>query len=58
MRAILHPEVSIPVTVNVARSPEEAEKQARGEAIGGNEDENEAEDEALEVFDPGAGEQP
>jgi large subunit ribosomal protein L9 len=30
----LHPEVSIPVTVNVARSPEEAEKQARGERVG------------------------
>jgi large subunit ribosomal protein L9 len=27
----LHPEVSIPVTVNVARSPEEAERQVRGE---------------------------
>ncbi|MCW3473130.1 50S ribosomal protein L9 [Limobrevibacterium gyesilva] len=35
VRVVLHPEVSIPVTVNVARSPEEAEKQARGEAIGG-----------------------
>jgi large subunit ribosomal protein L9 len=30
----LHPEVSIPVTVNVARSPEEAERQARGEQVG------------------------
>ncbi len=29
----LHPEVEVPVTVNVARSPEEAERQARGEAI-------------------------
>ncbi|MDI3308879.1 MAG: 50S ribosomal protein L9 [Acetobacteraceae bacterium] len=29
----LHPEVHIPVAVNVARSPEEAEKQARGEEI-------------------------
>ena len=29
----LHPEVHVPVTVNVARSPEEAEKQARGEEI-------------------------
>jgi len=34
VRVVLHPEVSIPVTVNVARSPEEAEKQARGEAVG------------------------
>ncbi|HYF06034.1 MAG TPA: 50S ribosomal protein L9, partial [Acetobacteraceae bacterium] len=28
----LHPEVAIPVQVNIARSPEEAERQARGEA--------------------------
>jgi large subunit ribosomal protein L9 len=34
VRVVLHPEVSISVTVNVARSPEEAEKQARGEAVG------------------------
>jgi large subunit ribosomal protein L9 len=31
VRVSLHPEVSIPVTVNVARSSEEAERQARGE---------------------------
>ncbi len=30
----LHPEVAITITVNVARSPEEAEKQARGEKVG------------------------
>ncbi len=29
----LHPEVEISVTVNVARSPEEAERQARGESV-------------------------
>ena len=33
VRVALHPEVSIEVKVNVARSPEEAEKQQRGEAI-------------------------
>jgi len=33
VRVALHPEVVIDVKVNVARSPEEAEKQARGEAI-------------------------
>jgi large subunit ribosomal protein L9 len=33
VRVELHPEVHINVTVNVARSPEEAERQARGEAI-------------------------
>ena len=31
VRVSLHPEVTIPVSVNVARSPEEAERQARGE---------------------------
>jgi large subunit ribosomal protein L9 len=34
VRVMLHPEVSIGITVNVARSPEEAEKQSRGEAVG------------------------
>ncbi len=34
----LHPEVHMNVTVNVARSPEEAEKQARGEAVAAVED--------------------
>ncbi len=29
----LHPEVEVEITVNVARSPEEAERQARGETI-------------------------
>jgi large subunit ribosomal protein L9 len=33
VRVELHPEVHITVTVNVARSNEEAERQARGEAI-------------------------
>ena len=32
VQVALHPEVSIPVRVNIARSPEEAERQARGEA--------------------------
>jgi len=38
VRVSLHPEVSIPVTVNVARSAEEAEKQARGERVAAEED--------------------
>ena len=29
----LHPEVEVTITVNVARSPEEAERQARGETV-------------------------
>jgi large subunit ribosomal protein L9 len=41
VRVALHPEVSIPVTVNVARSPEEAERQARGERPTGAGDEDE-----------------
>jgi large subunit ribosomal protein L9 len=52
VRVVLHPEVSMPVTVNVARSPEEAEKQARGEAVGLAAEDDEAE--PLELFDPGA----
>ncbi|MGH7056517.1 MAG: 50S ribosomal protein L9 [Acetobacteraceae bacterium] len=31
VRVVLHPEVSLSVAVNIARSPEEAERQARGE---------------------------
>ncbi len=34
VRLVLHPEVSLPVTVNIARSAEEADKQARGEQVG------------------------
>jgi large subunit ribosomal protein L9 len=52
VRVVLHPEVSIRVTVNVARSPEEAEKQERGEAVGAAAEEDEAE--PLELFDPNA----
>lgn len=33
IRIRLHPEVSVTVTVNIARSPEEAEIQARGESV-------------------------
>ena len=54
VRVELHPEVSIPVIVNVARSQEEAERQARGERVGAD---DEAEEEALDaaaLFDPGA----
>lgn len=53
VRVALHPEVVIPVTVNVARSPEEAERQARGERIG-EEAPEEAEVEAPPVFEVGA----
>jgi large subunit ribosomal protein L9 len=61
VKVVLHPEVVISVTVNVARSPEEAEKQARGERVTGAADEDEAP--ALEIFEEaaepaGMGEQP
>ncbi|GAC1345253.1 MAG: 50S ribosomal protein L9 [Acetobacteraceae bacterium] len=46
VRVVLHPEVHLPVTVNVARSVEEADKQARGEQVGlAGEEEIEQDDE-------------
>jgi large subunit ribosomal protein L9 len=44
----LHPEVEVQVTINVARSPEEAERQARGEAVT-TRDELDLDDLGLEV---------
>jgi len=38
VRVVLHPEVAITVTANVARSAEEAAKQARGERVTGTEE--------------------
>ena len=38
VKVVLHPEVSITVTVNVARSVEEAERQARGESVARDDD--------------------
>jgi large subunit ribosomal protein L9 len=50
VRVVLHPEVSMSVAVNVARSLEEAEKQARGErVIGESEEQIELEDD-IPVF--------
>lgn len=51
VRVSLHPEVQIHVRVNVARSVEEAERQARGEVIG-----TEEEDEELPVVEAAEGE--
>jgi large subunit ribosomal protein L9 len=56
VRVMLHPEVFISVTVNVARSPEEAAKQARGEDVRAS-DEADAPG-AADLLDPGAGDQP
>ena len=55
VRVILHPEVSIPVTVNVARSAEEALRQARGEAVARDDNDDVADDELL---DPSEAPQP
>lgn len=44
----LHPEVEVKVTINVARSPEEAERQAHGEIVTARE-ENNLDDLGLEV---------
>jgi large subunit ribosomal protein L9 len=48
VKLVLHPEVSLPITVNVARSTEEAEKQARGEQVGLAGEEEAEPDEVLE----------
>jgi len=48
VRVVLHPEVSIRLTANVARTPEDAERQARGESAS-REDEDIEETEAAEV---------
>jgi len=56
VRVMLHPEVVMAVVVNVARSPEEAERQARGETVTG-----EAAEEGVsieELLEPGAEPQP
>ncbi len=47
---VLHPEVSVGVVINVARSEEEAERQARGEDVTAQSDEDEDED-AISVED-------
>ena len=52
----LHPEVVIDIIANVARSAEEAERQARGEAVGQAAEEEEAALEPALVF--GEQEQP
>ncbi len=60
LRIALHPEVTPHVTVNVARSPDEAERQARGEAVTAKalteaEEEAEAAKRAEALFEEGAG---
>ncbi|MBV9550886.1 MAG: 50S ribosomal protein L9 [Alphaproteobacteria bacterium] len=53
---VLHPEVKVSITVNVARSEDEAERQARGEdVLAGRTEAQEAVAAANDVFEEGAG---
>ena len=53
---VLHPEVRVPVTLNVARTEDEAERQARGEDVLAEQtEEQEAAAAAEALFDEGAG---
>jgi large subunit ribosomal protein L9 len=53
---VLHPEVKVNITVNVARSEDEAERQARGEdVLAEKTDAEEAREAADSVFEEGAG---
>lgn len=58
VRLMLHPEVSVEVTVNVARSTDEAEAQARGEDVLARADEFEFDDEDDAELDALLGEAP
>ena len=54
----LHPEVTVTVQVNVARSPDEADRQARGENVitsAFDQDRLDAEAQAKDLFEGGAG---
>jgi large subunit ribosomal protein L9 len=57
VRVALHPEVVITVSVNVARSPEEAERQRRGERVGA-EEEAAPEPDVAQLFEPGVAPEP
>jgi large subunit ribosomal protein L9 len=53
---VLHPEVRVPVTINVARTEDEAERQARGEDVLVEKTEEEEATVAAEaLFEEGAG---
>ena len=51
VRIVLHPEVSATITSNVARTEEEAKRQAAGEDLTGRQDEAEETVEATEFFE-------
>ena len=53
---VLHPEVKVTITINVARSEDEAERQARGEnVLAERTEQEEATIAAEELFEEGAG---
>jgi large subunit ribosomal protein L9 len=52
---VLHPEVRVQVTVNVARTADEAERQARGEDVLAEHVPEEEKAESAELFEEGAG---
>ncbi|MGB0921289.1 MAG: 50S ribosomal protein L9 [Alphaproteobacteria bacterium] len=55
VRVVLHPEVDVTVTINVARTADEAEMQARGEnVLGEREEDLEGMIDGSNVFDPDA----
>ncbi|PWE17357.1 50S ribosomal protein L9 [Marinicauda salina] len=57
IRLVLHPDVDVAVTINVARTPDEAERQAKGEdviASAAEEDKALAEAQAAQLFEEGA----
>lgn len=57
VRLVLHPDVDVTVNINVARTPEEAERQAKGEdviASAAEEDRALAEAQAAALFEEGA----
>jgi large subunit ribosomal protein L9 len=60
VNVVLHPEVRVRVTINVARTEDEAERQARGEDVLAETAEEEAPEAApsAEVFEEGAGPKP
>jgi len=55
VNVVLHPEVRVSVTINVARTEDEAERQARGEdVLAAKTEQEEAVAAAEEMFEPGA----
>ena len=58
IRVQLHPEVSVTITANVARTQEEAEAQARGETIGADYDDEDGEIGEVEFGTEDAAEEP